>query len=111
KNSNIHNGMLKCSQDYVHKSKNLTGLLNDTCSILKQVRETNKQRWDLHYPFVGIKAPGLKSSMYNDKGLRSVFESSTPIQMSKFKQKVHDRLHSPTDMSSSQEFNSKLNIL
>ncbi|RIA94936.1 hypothetical protein C1645_817305 [Glomus cerebriforme] len=111
KNSNIHNGMLKYSQDYAQKSKILTSLLNDTCSILKQVRETNKQRWDLHYPFVGIKrpqTPRLKSS-YNDRNLISNFESNTP-----FKQKVHDRLHTPIDMSSSQEFNSKyskLNVL
>jgi len=98
-NSNIHNGMLKYTQDYAQKSKILTGLLNNTCSILKQVRETNKQRWDLHYPF----------SQTPDKSLRSGFESNTTIQMSKFGQKVHDHLH--TDMSSSQEFNSKLNIL
>ncbi|CAB4392405.1 unnamed protein product [Rhizophagus irregularis] len=105
KNSNVHNAMLKCNQDYVQKSKILMSLLVDTSSILKLVRETNKQRWDLHYPFVGIKStqtPGLKSSLYNDRNHRS---------MSKYKQKVNDRLHTPTDMSSSQEFNSKLNVL
>jgi mitofusin 2 len=103
-NSNIYNGMLKYSQDYAQKSKTLMSLLNNTCSILKQVRETNKQRWDLYYPF-SSQTPGLKS-LYNDG---SAFESNTPTQMSKFKQKVYDQLH--TDMSSSQEFNSKLTVL
>jgi mitofusin len=87
--------------------------LEDTCSILKQVRETNKQRWDLHYPFVGIKSPqtpGLKSSLYNDRNHRSIIDN-TSIQTSQFMQKVYDQLHTPVDMSSSQEFNSKLNVL
>ncbi|CAI2169375.1 11203_t:CDS:2 [Funneliformis geosporum] len=107
KNSNIHNGMLKCSQAYAQKSKNLMGLLNDSCSILKQVRETNKQRWDLHYPFVS-QTPEMQSPLYNDIGHRII---SNQNEMSKFKQKVTDRLQFQSDMSASQEFNSKLNVL
>src|ERR1044071_4441388 len=84
-NSNIYNGMLKYSHDYAQKSKILMSLLNNTCSILKQVRETNKQRWDLYYPF-SSQTPGLKS-LYNDKSLGSDFGSNT--QMNKFKQKVY----------------------